>query len=100
MFSFGYWLQVTTLIAGHNCTSSARRRTTTPTSAWVASKAVVILRKHTNMGPKELWDKLQDDHKCVIHYDTVCKGRQIALKSYMAAGRIAFRCCLIGRLRS
>jgi hypothetical protein len=32
------------------------------------------------MGPKELREKLPEQHKCVINYDTVCKGRQIALK--------------------
>ena len=32
------------------------------------------------MGPKELKKQLQDDHKCEIHYDIVCKGRQIAMK--------------------
>ena len=64
----------------HTCESSARRKTTTPTSAWVASKAIHHLRKKTAMGPKELQKTLQDDHKCIIHYDTICRGRQIALR--------------------
>jgi hypothetical protein len=63
------------LIAGHNCTSSARRRTTTPTSAWVASKVVVILQKHTN----------------IINYDTVCKGRKIALKKLYGSWEDSFQ---------
>ena len=64
----------------HTCESSARRKTTTPTSAWVASKAVHRLRKKTTMSPKELQDTLHDEHKCIIYYDTDCKGRQIALR--------------------
>jgi len=73
-------MHVTTLIAQHNCSSSARRFTTTPTVAWVASRGIKHLRKDPNMGPKELKKQLQDDHKCEIHYDIVCKGRQIAMK--------------------
>jgi hypothetical protein len=38
----------------HNCTSSARRRTTTPTSAWVAALSLPILLKKPNIGAKEL----------------------------------------------
>ncbi len=68
------------LTAKHTCTSSARRKTTTPTSTWVASKAIHHLRKNPSTGTKELQKKLQDEHKCVIHYDTVWKGRQKAMK--------------------
>ena len=75
-----FLLQVTKVIDEHTCESSARRKTTTPTSAWVASKAIHHLRKKTAMGPKELQKTLQDDHKCIIHYDTICRGRQIALR--------------------
>jgi hypothetical protein len=32
------------------------------------------------MGHKELQDILQGEHKCIIHYDTICRGRQIALR--------------------
>jgi len=53
------------------CTSSARRQTTTPTAAWVASRGINHLRKNPNTGPKDLKKKMQKDHKCEIHYDTV-----------------------------
>ena len=72
-------LQVTKVIGNHTCTSSARRKTTTPTSAWVASKAIHHLRKKITMGTKDLREVLQDEHKCQIHYDTIWKGRKIAL---------------------
>ena len=68
-------MQVTALIDQHNYSSSARRLTTTPTDAWVASRGIKHLRKDPNMGIKELKKQLQDDHKCEIHYDTVWKGR-------------------------
>jgi len=64
----------------HICSSSARRKTTTPTSAWVAAKAIHHLRKTPTMGCKDLKKTLQDEQKCEIHYDTVWKGRQIALR--------------------
>ena len=49
-----FLLQVTKVIDEHTCESSASRKTITPTSDWVASKAVHHLRKKTTMGPKEL----------------------------------------------
>ena len=63
----------------HMHTLSARRKTTTPTSAWVASKAIHHLRKKITTGIKDLLEILQDEHKCQIHYDTIWKGRKIAL---------------------
>jgi len=71
---------VTVLDPIHICSSSARRKTTTPTSAWVAAKAIHHLRKTPTMGCKDLKKTLQDEQKCEIHYDTVWKGRQIALR--------------------
>jgi hypothetical protein len=38
----------------HTCTSSGRRKTTTPTSSWVAGQALPILMKKLHMGVKEL----------------------------------------------
>ena len=49
-----FYPQVTKVIGNHTCTSSARRKTTTPTSAWVASKAIHHLRKNITMGTKDL----------------------------------------------
>jgi hypothetical protein len=72
-------LQVTTMNDEHRCTSSARRKTTTPTSAWVASLALPILKKKSFMGTKELQTTLQDTHNCTIVYETVWKGKEKAL---------------------
>jgi hypothetical protein len=58
--------------------SSSRKRTTTPTCAWVASKVVHILRKKA-IDTKEWMDKLEDQFKCTIVYDTVWRGRQKAM---------------------
>jgi hypothetical protein len=73
-----FHLQVTILMNKHTCMSSSRKRTTTPTCAWVASKAVRILRKKA-MGTKELMDKLEDQFRCTIVYDIVWRGRQKAM---------------------
>jgi hypothetical protein len=55
-------------------------KTTTPTSAWIASKVIHLLKKESNMGLKELRKRLEEKYKCEIHYDTVWKGRQLAIK--------------------
>ena len=79
------------MISRHTCTSSARRKTTTPTSCWVASKAIHHLKKTPNMGPKELQKKLQEKHKCEIHYDTVARGRNIALREIFGSWEESFQ---------
>jgi hypothetical protein len=84
-------LQVTVLIEEHTCTSSARRKTTTPTSAWVASKVIHLLKKESNMGPKELRKRLEEKYKCEIHYDTVWKGRQLAIKELHGSWEESFQ---------
>jgi hypothetical protein len=43
------------------------------------------------MGPKELRDKLEEQHKCVINYDTVCSGRKIALKKLYGSWEDSFQ---------
>jgi hypothetical protein len=58
-------LQVIALTDEHTCTSSGRRKTATPTSAWVASLAAPILKKKQHMGAKELQTTLQDTHNCI-----------------------------------
>uniref|UniRef100_A0A0A9DNG4 Uncharacterized protein n=1 Tax=Arundo donax TaxID=35708 RepID=A0A0A9DNG4_ARUDO len=44
--------------------------------AWVADKAIHILRKTPNIGTKELQKQLQDEHNVTISYDTVWKGKE------------------------
>jgi len=53
------------------------------------------------MGPKDLKKKLEEDHKCEIHYDTIWKGRQIAIVWYscLGTGRKASKCYIIGGQR-
>jgi hypothetical protein len=78
------------LLDEHNCTSSARRKTTTPTSAWVASKAIHLL-KNSAMGTKDLRIRLEEKYKCEIPYDTVWKGRQLALKELHGSWEESFQ---------
>jgi hypothetical protein len=84
-------MQVTVLNDVHTCTSSSRRRTTTPSCKWVASKAVSILRKYPHMGTKELQVRLQDEHKCTIGYDTVWKGKEKALDELYGSWEESFQ---------
>jgi len=72
-------MQVTVLVDEHNCVSSCRMRTTTPSKNWVASKAESILRVTPDMGAKELQDKLEQQYHVTLFYDTVWRGRELAL---------------------
>lgn len=74
----------------HTCTSSGRRRTSTPTSAWVAAKALPILAKKPHTGAKDLQTFLQDTYKCTISYDTVWYGKEKALKELFGTWEESF----------
>jgi hypothetical protein len=73
----------------HTCTSSGRRKTTTPTSAWVAFHAKPLLMNKPQMGAKELQQTLQGTHNVTIGYDTVWKGKEKALKELYVKGKCA-----------
>jgi hypothetical protein len=88
---FVNWLQVTALIDKHTCTSSGRRKTTTPTSSWVASLALPILTEKPQMGAKELQITLQDTHNYQIAYETVWKGREKTLAQLYGAWEDSFK---------
>jgi hypothetical protein len=75
------------LIDEQSCTFSGRRKTTTPTSYWVASLALSILQKKSFMGAKELQTTLQDTHSCQITYVTVWKGKEKLFVNCMEPGR-------------
>jgi hypothetical protein len=55
----------------HDCTSSGRKRTSTPTAAWVADKALSIIMSEPELGAKKLQKMLQEKFNVVIGYDTV-----------------------------
>jgi hypothetical protein len=62
---------VTVLHDEHTCTSSDRRRTSVPTSTWIAYKALFILMAEPNLVAKKLQKMLQDKYNVTIGYDTV-----------------------------
>lgn len=72
-------MQVTVLFDKHDCVSSSRMRTITPTKNWIASKAESILREKPDMGAKELQDFLEKKYGVTHLYDTVWRGREKAL---------------------
>jgi hypothetical protein len=84
-------LQVTVIVDKHTCTSSGRRKTTTPTSSWVASLALSFLTKKPHMGAKELQNTLQEQHNCTISYDTVWKGKEKALRELYGTWEDSFK---------
>jgi hypothetical protein len=60
----------------HDRTSSGRRRTSTPNSAWVAYKALAIFMPEPELGAKKLQKMLQEKYNVVIGYDMVWKGKE------------------------
>jgi hypothetical protein len=70
---------ITVLHYEHTCTSSGRRKTSVPTSTWIADKALPILMTEPNLGAKKLHKRLQDKYNVTIGYHTVWKGNEKAL---------------------
>jgi hypothetical protein len=73
------------------CTSSGRRKTTTPSCGWVAFHTLPLLMKKPNMGAKELQDTLQRVHNVTIGYDTVWKGKEKALEELFGSWEESFK---------
>jgi hypothetical protein len=67
---------VSVLIDVHDCISSGQGSTSTPTTAWVADKALPILMSETEVGAKKLQKRLQEKYNVVIGYDTVWKRKE------------------------
>jgi DNA replicative helicase MCM subunit Mcm2 (Cdc46/Mcm family) len=63
----------------HDYTSSGRRRTSTPTTVWVADKALPMLTLEPELEAKKLQKRLQEKFNVVIGYDTVWKGKEKAM---------------------
>ncbi|XP_020396599.1 uncharacterized protein [Zea mays] len=82
---------VAVLHDSHTCTSSGRRKTTTPSCGWVAFHALPLLMKKPNMGAKELQDTLQGVHNVTIGYDTVWKGNEKALEELFGSWEESFK---------
>jgi hypothetical protein len=45
--------------------------------AWVAERAIPLLKRKPNMGAKEMKEALEDKYKIQINYQTVWYGRQM-----------------------
>jgi hypothetical protein len=63
----------------HDYISSGRRRTSTPTTVWVADKALPMLTSEPELEAKKLQKRLQEKFNVVIGYDTVWKGKEKAM---------------------
>jgi hypothetical protein len=87
------------LVDNHKCVSSQMMQVTTPSCKWVASRAVDILRVEPNIGTKELKTRSETNlnHRCIIGYDTVQRGKKQLLTRFVGNGQIVFSCCLSGR---
>jgi hypothetical protein len=63
----------------HDCISSGRRMTSTPTAAWMADKALLILMSESELEAKKLQKRLQEKFNVVIGYDTIWTGKEKAM---------------------
>jgi hypothetical protein len=64
----------------HKCASSSRISYGNVNQAWVAQKALPLLRNEPSLGAKALQKRLQDTYNCRVSYDVTWKGMQEALK--------------------
>ena len=78
MMLCGVNLQVQINKGIHNCASRARVLRKMASQAWVAERAIPLLKKKPSMGPKAVQEELQDKYKIEIPYQTVVYGRQRA----------------------
>ena len=76
MMLCGVNLQVQINKGIHNCASRARVLGKMASKAWVAERAIPLLKKKPSMGPKAVQEELQDKYKIEITYQTVVYGRQ------------------------
>ena len=75
----------------HTCTSSGRRKTTTPSYEWVAFHAIPLLMKKSQMGAKELQETLQGVHNVTIGYDIVWNVKEKTLKELFVSWEESFK---------
>jgi len=78
MMLCGVNLQVQINEGIHNCASRARVLGKMASQAWVAERAIPLLKKKPSMGPKAVQEELQDKYKIEIPYQTIIYGRQRA----------------------
>jgi hypothetical protein len=91
---------VTLLVDKHDCISSSRVKTITPSQKWVASRAVSIIRNLPNIGATELQKKkLQDQYSITIPYGSLEGERKKLLQRFMVNRKKVLRCYTDGRLR-
>ncbi|WVZ93499.1 hypothetical protein U9M48_039471 [Paspalum notatum var. saurae] len=69
-------VQINTL--EHQCSSKCRLEGTMASQAWVAERAIPLLKRKHNMGAKEVQEALQDKYKININYQTVYYSTQRA----------------------
>jgi hypothetical protein len=68
---------VTVLNDVHDCTSSGRRKTTTPSSNWVAYRALPILMSEPDLGVKSRKRRLQEKYNVQRDYKRSINTTQI-----------------------
>jgi hypothetical protein len=61
----------------HKCASRSRVCGAMANQAWVAERAIPLLKRKPNMGAKEMKEALEDKYKIQINYQTVWYGRQM-----------------------
>ena len=62
----------------HNCPSISRVEGRMASQAWIAERAIPLLKRKPGMGAKEVKDELEEKYKIQIPYQTVWYGRQRA----------------------
>jgi hypothetical protein len=63
----------------HNCIGAGKVNSKMASKRWVAERVIGWLKKKSNLGTSELQDKLFETYEVEVGYNTVWKGKQLAL---------------------
>ncbi|KAL6661634.1 hypothetical protein ACP70R_001018 [Stipagrostis hirtigluma subsp. patula] len=96
-------IEITKIPNEHNCMGTGKLVNSMASKYWVAERVVSWLRKKPGLGTADLQDKLLEKYGVEVGYQTVWKGKQIAMDSIYGswedsfASLFSFRAALLER---
>jgi hypothetical protein len=75
----------------HNCIGAGKVNSKMASKRWVAERVIGWLKKKSNLGTSELQDKLFETYEVEVGYNTVWKGKQLALDSIFGSWEESFQ---------
>jgi hypothetical protein len=92
-------LQIQIFNEKHTCASTSRVVGRMASQAWVAERAIPLLKRKPSMGPREVQKELEYKYNIEIAYQTVVYGRMRAANKLFGNGMIHLTGCTDSRQR-